>query len=989
MKLRIGGVAVTFLLFVLSLAAQTASSGSTSSSSQVPPLIPFSSVATDQGGSSLSGVVNVTFSLYNNQQGGEALWSETQNNVQLDATGHYSVQLGITKPNGVPTTLFTSTEARWLGVQIAGQGEQPRVLLLSVPYALKAGDAATIGGLPPSAFVLAAPQNGAASVYVAGSSTEQSVSPATATDVTTTGGTADYLPIFSGADTIIDSVLFQSGSGTTARLGIGTITPATTLDVKGAGTIRGALNLPSTATATATAGANSQPLTLAASAYNSSTPAAVHETFQLQAEPASNDTATPSATLNLLFGAGTTKPSETGLHIASNGQITFATGQTFPGAGGGTLTGITTATGSGLIGGGTSGTLKLGLLTTCSNGQVLEWNGTAWACAAAGTGTITGVTAGTDLTGGGTSGNVTLSLNTTATNAMYAQLGAANTFTGNETVNGLFTANTSSSTAAVTGNGASIGVTGNGSPIGLGVLGSGAVGVVGESNAADGAGVNGENTATTGAAIGVAGASESPAGYGVSGFNSSTTGTAFGVYGSTFSSAGVGVEGSVGSPNSVGVEGTNTATSGNAVGVYGTSAVGFGVEGSVASPTGYGVYGQNYVTSGTTAGVYGDTASPTGYGVEGDNYSGSGMAPGVYGTSASAGGYGVYGAGTYGVYGNDTSANGLNYGVVGTSPDGTGVYGGGGVGVTGSGVSTGVYAIGEFGVDAAGDLVGAAGFAQGNSATGEEVDLDAGVWGDTEGTLGEFVGVLASADTNTALVAANTDSTGDYPSMVVENYTTATHNPVFQTSSPNTYSGSRHCTIDTSANLTCTGVVSGVVQQVDGTQTAIYAMQSAENWLEDAGSGQLSNGSVRIELDSAFAQTVNAGIEYHVFLTPNGDSRGLYVSHKTATSFEVHEQGGGASSIAFDYRIMAKRKGYESVRLEDVTERFKQHAVAPHKARVPRALLPQARPNPAPAIATPPMRPMVAPRPMPAAPKLPPMPALRAAQASKPELNQK
>src|SRR5580700_12184684 len=112
-------------------------------------------------------------------------------------------------------------------------------------------------------------------------------------------------------------------------------------------------------------------------------------------------------------------------------------------AGGGTLTGVTTASGSGLTGGGTSGTLNLGLLTTCTSGQVLKWNGSAWACAtASGTGTITGVTAGTDLTGGGTSGNVTLSLNTAATNALYAQLGATNTFATNQTVDGTITANT-------------------------------------------------------------------------------------------------------------------------------------------------------------------------------------------------------------------------------------------------------------------------------------------------------------------------------------------------------------------------------------------------------------------------------------------------------------------------------------------------------------------------------------------------------------------
>jgi len=57
------------------------------------------------------------------------------------------------KSSGLPTALFTAGQARWLGVRIAEQAEQPRVLLLSVPYALKAGDAATTGGLPPSAFV--------------------------------------------------------------------------------------------------------------------------------------------------------------------------------------------------------------------------------------------------------------------------------------------------------------------------------------------------------------------------------------------------------------------------------------------------------------------------------------------------------------------------------------------------------------------------------------------------------------------------------------------------------------------------------------------------------------------------------------------------------------------------------------------------------------------------------------------------------------------
>ncbi len=104
--------------------------------------------------------------------------------------------------------------------------------------------------------------------------------------------------------------------------------------------------------------------------------------------------------------------------------------------GDGTITGVNTASGSGLTGGGTSGTLNLSLTNACAANQILQWNGTGWVCSSAGTGTITGVTAGTDLTGGGTSGNVTLNVNTSALNATYALLTGNNNFTGAEIVNG-------------------------------------------------------------------------------------------------------------------------------------------------------------------------------------------------------------------------------------------------------------------------------------------------------------------------------------------------------------------------------------------------------------------------------------------------------------------------------------------------------------------------------------------------------------------------
>ena len=81
------------------------------------------------------------------QDGGAALWTETQN-VLADGNGHYTALLGTATTGGVPSELFGTGQSRWLGVSIARQPEMPRVLLASVPYALKAGDADTLGGLP-------------------------------------------------------------------------------------------------------------------------------------------------------------------------------------------------------------------------------------------------------------------------------------------------------------------------------------------------------------------------------------------------------------------------------------------------------------------------------------------------------------------------------------------------------------------------------------------------------------------------------------------------------------------------------------------------------------------------------------------------------------------------------------------------------------------------------------------------------------------------
>jgi hypothetical protein len=138
-------------------------------------------------------------------------------------------------------------------------------------------------------------------------------------------------------------------------------------------------------------------------------------------------------------------------------------------------------------------------------------------------------------------------------------------------------------------------------------------------------------------------------------------------------------------------------------------------------------------------------------------------------------------------------------------------------------------------------------------------------------------------------------------------------------SAENTATG-QGCSIDSAGNLNCTGAKHAIVP-IDGgkRKVALSAIESPENWFEDFGSAQLINGMAVIQLDSDFIQTVNTEKDYRVFPVPNGDCRGLYVTNKSANSFEVRELGGGTSNIRFDYRITAIRRKYETVRFADHT----------------------------------------------------------------------
>jgi hypothetical protein len=121
--------------------------------------------------------------------------------------------------------------------------------------------------------------------------------------------------------------------------------------------------------------------------------------------------------------------------------------------------------------------------------------------------------------------------------------------------------------------------------------------------------------------------------------------------------------------------------------------------------------------------------------------------------------------------------------------------------------------------------------------------------------------------------------------------------------------------VSVTGNFSCLGTKSAAVPYGDGTLRRLYSVESPESWFEDFGEGALKRGKARIMIAADFKRCIGRGT-LHVFLTPLGDCKGLYVRRRSAGGFDVQELGGGTSSLKFSYRIVAKRKGTENKRLE-------------------------------------------------------------------------
>jgi len=241
---------------------------------------------------------------------------------------------------------------------------------------------------------------------------------------------------------------------------------------------------------------------------------------------------------------------------------------------------------------------------------------------------------------------------------------------------------------------------------------------------------------------------------------------------------------------------------------------------------------------------------------------------GVYGTAATADGvHGVTSAtnGNSGTSGISIGTSGSAHGVYGRSSNGQGVYGTSSSGNGVEGHSTGSGASGVAGIQ-----------------PGKSSGSGDGVYSESADTTNLYEALEAKAD------SSNT--------YIFEGFNASTNGL---------------CTIDYNAALACTGgadfkTVRTRHQNSAGEHVLAYASESASATIDDVGTARMVGGVANVAIDRAFAATIDHHNPYYVFLTPMGDTRGLYVSAKTPSGFLVREAQNGHSTVSFDYRIVAR-----------------------------------------------------------------------------------
>jgi hypothetical protein len=394
-----------------------------------------------------------------------------------------------------------------------------------------------------------------------------------------------------------------------------------------------------------------------------------------------------------------------------------------------------------------------------------------------------------------------------------------------------------------------------------------------------------------------------------SGFSAGVQGATAGQIGvaGTGNDQAVGVEGIVAAEDasvhflntSAGVLGTSSTRSG----VVGASTVVHGIVGQTAAPLTPAVPNddQNQGAGFSPSGVFGN-ATGGGHGVTGLSITSTGM--GVYGISFGTGVFGLSVAGGIGVSGQTTSSDAAHPAVQGLNAGtGTGVFGnslGGGIGVSGQTSSPFGGNPAVQGVNSGNGPNGGGPAVVGFSPFGTGVGGGSGSGIGFGGISTSGPGVSGQSTTGPAIVGLVTGASNG------TNY--AGH-----------FKGGAGVLVEGTFTVMPPGGKSAAVRGPSGSLVRLYCMESPESWFEDFGKGQLSSGSATVQLEPGFAGVVKTD-EYHVFLTPHGETNGLHVANHTPSSFVVREGHGGTSNVSFSYRVVAKRKDIEGARLEHVEE---------------------------------------------------------------------
>lgn len=121
----------------------------------------------------------------------------------------------------------------------------------------------------------------------------------------------------------------------------------------------------------------------------------------------------------------------------------------------------------------------------------------------------------------------------------------------------------------------------------------------------------------------------------------------------------------------------------------------------------------------------------------------------------------------------------------------------------------------------------------------------------------------------------------------------------------------------------CTGTKKRIVDTENYDIRSQYCYETATPMFGDIGTAQTDEtGECYISIDDIFAETVNTGIEYQVFLQKEGQGD-LWVEEKTPTYFTVK----GTENLKFSWEIKAIQRDYEFERLEEYQDENKEVAI--------------------------------------------------------------